>query len=201
MLVPNLMPKKKYVVHYLNLKFYLVHAMRLPKVHSVIKFAKEPWMEPNISMNSTMRAQAKNEMAKDLYKLWTNAVYSNSLENQSNRTDIHLSNDMAKAAMLLIKQICLNVRMFHENLMGVEMKKVILLLSNPSFVNFVQRELTKLHMMRNNRFLFPFFSTVTFPPLFPMSFFILLSSVNHPSHYTLLFTTLAHHSIYSTSMY
>ena len=32
-LVPNLMPKKKYVRHYLHLKFYMDHGMRLMKVH------------------------------------------------------------------------------------------------------------------------------------------------------------------------
>ena len=37
-LVPNLMDKSKYVVHYLNLQFYLEHGMRLKKVHRVISF-------------------------------------------------------------------------------------------------------------------------------------------------------------------
>ena len=80
-LVPNLMPKKKYVVHYLNLKFYLDHGMRLGKVHRVIKFAQAPWMEPYISMNTKMRGQAKKEMEKDFLKPINNALYRKTCEN------------------------------------------------------------------------------------------------------------------------
>ena len=64
-LVPNLMAKKNYVVYYRNLKFYLEHGMRLTKVKRVTAFTQTPWMEPYISMNTRMRAAAKNDMEKD----------------------------------------------------------------------------------------------------------------------------------------
>ena len=112
-LVRNLMSKKKYVVHYLNLKFYLDNGMRLGKVHRVIRFAEARLMEPFISMNIKMRAQAKNEMEKDFHKLMNNAVYGKSCENQRKRTDLDLFTDMSKAAKLIIKPHLLNVRMFH----------------------------------------------------------------------------------------
>ena len=61
-LVPNLMPKKKYLFHYLNLKFYMEKGMQ-----RVIKFGQTPWMEPYISMNTKIRAQAKNDMEWDFH--------------------------------------------------------------------------------------------------------------------------------------
>ena len=83
-------------------------------------------------------------------------------ENQRKRTDIHLITDMSKAAKLIIKPHLLNVRMFHENLMGLELQKVKLLLSKPSYVGFVVLELSKLHMMRYCPFLFPdFFNLIS----------------------------------------
>ena len=45
-LVLTLLEKEKYVVHYKNLQFYLRQGMRLKKVHQVIEFNQEPWMEP-----------------------------------------------------------------------------------------------------------------------------------------------------------
>ena len=39
------MPNTEYVVHYKNLQFYLRQGMRLKKVHQVIEFNQEPWME------------------------------------------------------------------------------------------------------------------------------------------------------------
>ena len=131
--------------------------MRLIKIHRVISFAQARWMEPYISMNKKMRAAAKNEMENDFPKLMNNAVYGKTCEKQRKRTDIHLITDMSKAAKLIIKPHLLNVRMFHENLMGLELQKVKLLLIKPSYVGFVVLELSKRHMMRYCPFLFPEF--------------------------------------------
>ena len=61
---------------------------------------------------------------------------------------MHLINDRQKAAKLVNKPHCLDVRMFHENLLGVEMQKVKLLLTKPSYLGFVVLELSKLHMLK-----------------------------------------------------
>ena len=37
-LIPNLLPKSKYLVHYLNLRFYLEEGMRLIVVQQVLRF-------------------------------------------------------------------------------------------------------------------------------------------------------------------
>ena len=58
-LVLTLEDKEKHVVHYKNLQFYLSQGMRLIKVHRVIEFNQEPWMEPYITMNTEFRKQAK----------------------------------------------------------------------------------------------------------------------------------------------
>ena len=43
-LVPNLMDKKKKVVHYRNLHLYLSLGMKLKKVHRILEFNEKPWM-------------------------------------------------------------------------------------------------------------------------------------------------------------
>ena len=67
----------------------------------------------------------------------------------------------------MLKPDLLNIRMFRENLMGLEMQKVKLLLTKPSSVGFVGLELSKPHKIRYCPFLFPDFSTDPFRPLFP----------------------------------
>ena len=37
-LIPNFLPKRKYLAHYLLLKFYLEHGLKLQRVHRVIAF-------------------------------------------------------------------------------------------------------------------------------------------------------------------
>ena len=68
-LVLTLENKEKYVVHYDNLQFYLRQGMRLKKVHRVIEFDQEPWMEPYIRMNTEFRKNAKSDFETDFYKL------------------------------------------------------------------------------------------------------------------------------------
>ena len=73
-LVPNLMDKSRYVLHYRNLQLYLKLGMKLEKVHKVLEFQQSPWMQPYIQKNTQLRTQAKNDFEKDFFKLMNNAV-------------------------------------------------------------------------------------------------------------------------------
>ena len=66
-LIPNLYPKKNYVVHYRNLKFYLSQGAILIKVHKILEFKQSAWMKPYIDFN-TERRKATNEADKNLFK-------------------------------------------------------------------------------------------------------------------------------------
>ena len=47
-LLLTLEDKENYVVHYRNLQFYLQQGMKLKRVHRVLEFEQESWMEPYI---------------------------------------------------------------------------------------------------------------------------------------------------------
>ena len=59
-LVPNLMSKEKYILHYRNLQQYLSLGMKLKKVHRVLEFTQKPWMkkhhEPERTGSSKIRS-------------------------------------------------------------------------------------------------------------------------------------------------
>ena len=73
-LVPNLMNKSRYVLHYRNLQLYLSLGMEIVKVHKVLKFDQTAWMAPYIEKNTHLRTAATNDFEKDFYKLTNNAV-------------------------------------------------------------------------------------------------------------------------------
>ena len=89
-LVPNLMDKNKYVVHYKNLMLYLSLGMKFKRIHRVLEFDEKTWMEPYIRLNTEMRKKAKSAFEKDFYKLMNNSVFGKTMENLRKRVDIKL---------------------------------------------------------------------------------------------------------------
>ena len=57
-LVTNLHNKTGYVIHIRNLKQALNHGLVLKKVHRVIKFNQNAWLNPFINMNAMLRQKA-----------------------------------------------------------------------------------------------------------------------------------------------
>jgi len=147
-LIPNLMPKSKYVTHYLNLKFYLEHGMRLSKVHRVISFNQSPWLRPYIQLNQQLRAAANNDFDKDFFKLMNNSVYGKTTENVKKMSDIRLCNKRETVKKLVEKPHCMGFRIFNEDLAGVQLRKITALINKPFYVGFTVLELAKLLMYR-----------------------------------------------------
>ena len=57
-LTPNLWNKKKYVIHYENLKQYLNFGLKLTKIHKGIKFEESQWLKKYIALNTDLRTKA-----------------------------------------------------------------------------------------------------------------------------------------------
>ena len=83
-LVCNLYNKKKYVVHINSLKQALNHRLKLKKIHRIIEFNQEAWLQPYIDMNTELRKLVRNDFEKDLFKLMNNSVFGKTMENIEN---------------------------------------------------------------------------------------------------------------------
>ena len=82
--------KKKYLIHYKILKFYVRHGMIVEKIHEIISFKQSRWLEKYISFNTQKRNKAKNDLEKDFFKLLNNAAFGKFLENVRNRLGLEL---------------------------------------------------------------------------------------------------------------
>ena len=61
---------------------------------------------------------------KNFYKLLNNSIYGKTIESPARRSDIRLLNDMEKARQLAEKPHCIDFRVFDEQLIGIEMRKI-----------------------------------------------------------------------------
>ena len=147
-LVLTLEDKEKYVTHYSNLQFYLKQGMRLKKVHRVIEFDQEPWMEPYIRMNTEFRKQAKSDFETDFYKLMNNSVFGKTMENLRNRVDVKIVRDWEtdKIRKLLSSPSFDRFTVFGNDMAGIHMRKTKLVLNKPVYTGMTILENSKILM-------------------------------------------------------
>ena len=122
--------------------------MKLSKIHRVIQFQQARWLQPYIAKNTNLRAAAKSEMEKEFFKLMNNSIYGKTCENQAKHTDIRLLTDTTEFQKLSGKPQCQGIRIFNEQLVGLNMKKVTITINKPFYVGFAVLELSKLHMFK-----------------------------------------------------
>ena len=61
--------KKKYLIHYRMLMFYVRHGGVVEKIHEIISFKQSKWLESYISFNTQKRNKAKNDSSNCLLTL------------------------------------------------------------------------------------------------------------------------------------
>ena len=147
-LLLTLQDKNNYVVHYRNLQFYLKQGMKLKRVHKVLEFEQECWMEPYIRMNTEFRKNAKSNFEKNFYKLMNNSVFGKTMENLRNRVDIKIvrSNETDKIRKLVASPLYSRHVMFSNDLFGIDMRKSRLLLNKPVFTGMTILDNSKILM-------------------------------------------------------
>ena len=145
-LIPNLGDKKKYILHYENLKQYLRLGLKLTHIHRGIKFKESPWLEKYISLNTKLRTEAKNEFEKDFFKLMNNSVFGKTMENIRNRVVINLVNNKKQAEKLSAKPNFKHCNIFSEDLVAIHMKKTKLDFDKPVYLGMCILDLSKTLM-------------------------------------------------------
>lgn len=148
-LIPNLFDKRKYVVHYKNLKQAVNHGLMVMQTHRVLKFNQSPWLKKYIDLNTEMRNNATNKFEKEHYKLMTNCVYGKTMENVDNRSDIKLVTHWESirrrmgANALIARPNYKTCSIFSEDFVAIHMAKQKINYNKPFYLGFCILELSK----------------------------------------------------------
>ena len=150
-LIPNLGYKEKYIIHYKNLKQYLILGLKLVEIHRGIKFEESPWLERYIALNTDLRTKAKTIskkafFEKGFFKLMNNSVFGKTMENIRNRVGIKLVNNSEKAEKLTAKPNFKHCNIFSKNLISIHMKKTKLTFNKPVYLGMCILDLSKTLM-------------------------------------------------------
>src|SRR5688572_3333701 len=145
-LIPNLNDKKKYVVHYENLKQYESLGLKITKIHRGIKFQESAWLKKYIDLNTDLRTKATNDFEKDFFKLMNNCVFGKTIESIENRVDIKLVTSQEQAIKLTAKTSYDSRTIFDENLIAIHMKRTKLYYNKPIYLGMSILDLSKTLM-------------------------------------------------------
>ena len=145
-LIPNLMNKTKYVLHYRNRQLYLDLGLKIKKIHRVLEFDQSPWLEQYISFNTMKRTSAKNDFEKDFYKLMNNSVFGKTMENLRKRVNVKLITDEKKLIKYSSKPTFVSSKIFNEKLVAIHNVQPFLLLNRPAYVGMCILDLSKTLM-------------------------------------------------------
>ena len=140
--------KKKYLIHYRMLKFYVRHGMIVVKIHEIISFKQSRWLECYISFNTQKRNKSKNDFEKDFFKLLNNAAFGKFLENVRNRLGLELikKGDIKKIVKQQSKLTFNGIQKSYENYDSYTFNKNEVVMDKAIYVGFTILELSKLHM-------------------------------------------------------
>ncbi|XP_050540737.1 uncharacterized protein LOC126905250 [Daktulosphaira vitifoliae] len=142
-LLATLENKKKYIVHYKSLKQALQAGLVLEKVHRIIEFNQSPWLASYISLNTRMRAMAKNTFEKDFYKLMNNSVFGKTMENVRLRLKMELTSSEARYRKLVNLPNHKGTTIYGDNLCAVHLHKDDLVFDKPMYIGFAVLDISK----------------------------------------------------------
>ena len=147
-LVPSSVAKKKYVVHYRDLKYYLSEGLLLRKVYRIPEFKQSDWMKPYIDFNTERRKEATNETDKNLFKLLNNAVNGKTMENRRKRIKLKTTKTSKDFLKYASRPTYISHNNFGKKLVVIHEKKELLTLNKPIHVGCTVLELSKLEMYK-----------------------------------------------------
>ena len=138
--------KKNYVIHYMNLKFYMAKGLKLTKIHKIIRFNQKPWLEPYVTLCTNKRKEATSSFEKDFWKLMINSFYGKTIEDKRR----HMKADIVTSEIMAEKKIRSNYYddffILNSDTAIFKMKNVTVTLDKPVFIGFSVLEKAKHYM-------------------------------------------------------
>ena len=122
-LICDLVPRRKYLVHYSLLQLGIQQGYSVTHIHHIIRFKKAPFIFEYVNMLSEKRAKSKTTMEKNLYKLLANSTYGKFVETGLKQMKVKFTTTWNERETITQKyryDMNAGITMYSENLMGIK---------------------------------------------------------------------------------
>jgi len=82
--------RHNYILHFKNLKLYLQLGMKLTRIHRVLQFDQDSFIQPFIEKCTMARQNSKTKFEQDQYKKVANSVYGKTIQNVRKYVDVKI---------------------------------------------------------------------------------------------------------------
>lgn len=147
-LVSSFLPRKKYVIHYRNLKTYLELGMKLKKIHRILKFKQSFFLKTYVDWCTQKRAEAKNDFGKRLFKLLVNSCYGKFVENVRNYKTAKFCRNKRQAQKWISNPRFSALTIIRRDLIVVFLKNEKIVMNKAYAIGFTILDLSKEFMYR-----------------------------------------------------
>jgi hypothetical protein len=138
--------KKKYIVHFKILKFYLQQGMKVTDFCRGIRYHQSAFFAPYIEANSIKRQQTSDKLLQDFYKLKNNSLFGKTMENLRGRKKFQLVNNEKQHQRLCSRDTFISSIYFTPQLVGVHCAKHEVKLCKPIYIGQCVLDNSKLVM-------------------------------------------------------
>lgn len=152
--IPNLMNKKKYVLHFANLQYYLKSGMKLTKIYRVLQFRQKNFLHDFVENNLQRRKEAISPFLSFYFKLQLNSIFGKFLQRKDLEINLHIVQSEEMFDRYVSSPLFTGLRIFDNNLIGISCLKPKIIMDRPVGVGFSILEKSKIHMHR-------FYDTIT----------------------------------------
>ncbi|CBK24960.2 uncharacterized protein [Blastocystis hominis] len=145
-LICDLVPRRKYLVHYSLLQLGLQQGYHVTHIHRIIRFKQAPFIFEYVNMLSEKRAKSKTTVEKNLYKLLANSTYGKFVETGLKRMKVKFASTWNEREAIIQKHgydMIAGTTMYSENLIGIKLNTPVRRVEKPFFIGFAILDMSK----------------------------------------------------------
>ena len=145
-LICDLVPRRKYLVHYSLLQLGIQQGYRVTHIHHIIRFKQAPFIFEYVNILSEKRANSKTTVEKNLYKLLANSSYGKFVETGLKQMKVKFATTWNEREAIIQKHgydMIAGITMYFENLIGIKLNTPVCKVMKQFFIGFAILDMSK----------------------------------------------------------